>query len=147
MKKFFLAPVQQIEFLGLEILQKLNYFFLKVRQRDCSDDLKSNERQFDFKEFDRVTWEIDFHNSRNFISETSDSLPETDTNTNPEKNMTNEPVITLDKPSKEQLSWWITKKKIYNGKSLLIIPPDLTICSDALKTYCGASCQGIITGV
>ena len=36
--------------------------------------------------------------------------------------------------------------KVYNGKSLLIEPPDLTIFSDASKKGWGASYQGIITG-
>ena len=36
--------------------------------------------------------------------------------------------------------------KIYNGKSLLIVPPDLIIFSDASKKGWCASCQGITTG-
>ena len=38
------------------------------------------------------------------------------------KNMTSKFVITLDQQAKEELSWWITNMKIYNGKSLLIVP-------------------------
>ena len=49
------------------------------------------------------------------------------------KKMTYESVITLDQQTKEELSWWITNMNIYNGKSLLIVPPDLTIFSDASK--------------
>ena len=52
---------------------------------DCSDVSKCNRRQFDFKGFDKVTGETDFHNSSNFTSETSDSFPAADTNTGPEK--------------------------------------------------------------
>ena len=52
---------------------------------DCSDVSECNGRQFDVKGFDKVTGEIDFHNSSNFTSETSDSFPATDRNTNPEK--------------------------------------------------------------
>ena len=36
--------------------------------------------------------------------------------------------------------------KIYNGKSLLIVPPDLIIFSDASDKGWGVSCQGITTG-
>ena len=39
---------------------------------------------FHFKGFDKVTGEIDFHNSINFTSESSDLVPATDTNTGPE---------------------------------------------------------------
>ena len=35
--------------------------------------------------------------------------------------------------------------KIYNGKSLSIVPLDLTIFSDASETGWGALCQGITT--
>ena len=51
----------------------------------CSDVSKCNGRQFVLKGFDEVTGEIDFHNSINFTSETSDSFPATETNTGPEK--------------------------------------------------------------
>ena len=39
---------------------------------------------FHFKGFDKVTGEIDFHNSINFTSESSDLVPATDTNAGPE---------------------------------------------------------------
>ena len=74
-------PVQQIEFLGLE---KWNYFFLKKGRRGFSDISKCNGRQFDFKEYDKATGEIDFHSSSNFTSKTSDSFPVTDTYTVPQ---------------------------------------------------------------
>ena len=60
--------------------------------------------------------------------------------------MTYESVVTQDQQVKEELSWWITNMKIYNGKSLLIVPPDLIIFSDASKKGWCASCQGITTG-
>ena len=63
------------------------------------------------------------------------------------KNMTYESVITLGQQAKEELSWWITKMQIYNGKPLLIVSPGLIISSDASKKGWGASCQGITTGV
>ena len=47
--------------------------------------------------------------------------------------MNYESVVTQDQQVKEELSWWITNMKIYNGKSLLIVPPDLIIFSDASK--------------
>ena len=111
------------------------------------DVLKCNGRQFDFKGFDKVTGEIDFHNSSSFTSETSDLFPATDTNTGPEKkNMTCESVITLDQQAKEELSWCIANMTIYNGKSLLIVSPDLAIFIDASKKGWGASCQMTTTG-
>ena len=60
--------------------------------------------------------------------------------------MTYESVITLDQQANKQLSWWIAGMKIYNGKSLLIVPPDLIIFSDASDKGWGVSCQGITTG-
>ena len=60
--------------------------------------------------------------------------------------MTYESVVTQDQQVKEELSWWITNMKIYNGKSLLIVPSDLIIFSDASKKGWCASCQGITTG-
>ena len=41
--------------------------------------------QFHFKEFDKVTEEIGFHNSSNFTSGTSDSFPAREINAGPEK--------------------------------------------------------------
>ena len=55
--------------------------------------------------------------------------------------MTYESGITLDQQAKEELSWWITNMQIYNGKSLLILPPDLTIFSDASLKGWGTTCQ------
>ena len=60
--------------------------------------------------------------------------------------MTYESAITLDEQAKKELSWWIAKMKIYNEKSLLIVPSDLTKFSDALKKGWGASSQWITTG-
>ena len=103
--------------------------------------------QFEFKEFDKVTGEIDFYNSRNFTSNTSDSFPATDRKTDPEKNMTYESVITLDQQVKKELPWWITNMKIYNAKSLLIVPQDLTIFLGVWFLRAGgSSCQAITTG-
>ena len=62
------------------------------------------------------------------------------------KNMTYESVITQHQQAKEELSWWIRKLKIDNGKSLLIVPLDLTIFPDASKKVWSASCQGVTTG-
>ena len=103
--------------------------------------------QFEFKEFDKVTGEIDFYNSRNFTSNTSDSFRATDRKTDPEKNMTYESVITLDQQVKKELPWWITNMKIYNAKSLLIVPQDLTIFLGVWFLRAGGfSCQAITTG-
>ena len=103
--------------------------------------------QFEFKEFDKVTGEIDFYNSRNFTSNTSDSFPATDRKTDPEKNMTYESVITLDQQVKKELPWWITNMKIYNAKSLLIVRQDLTIFLGVWFLRAGGfSCQAITTG-
>ena len=55
-------------------------------------------------------------------------------------------MITLDQQAKEELSWWITNMQIYNGKSLLIVSPDLTIFSDSSKKGWGVTCQGSTTG-
>ena len=103
--------------------------------------------QFEFKEFDKVTGEIDFYNSRNFTSNISDSFPATDKKTDPEKNMSYESVITLDQQVKKELPWWITNMKTYNAKSLLIVPQDLTIFLGVWFLRAGGfSCQAITTG-
>ena len=52
---------------------------------DFSDISKCSGRQFDLKRFDKVTGEIDFHNSSNFTGETPDSFTAANTNTGPEK--------------------------------------------------------------
>ena len=62
------------------------------------------------------------------------------------KKMTYKSVIILYQHAKEGLSLWITNMKMYNGKSLLIVPPDPTIFSDASKKGWSASCQGITAG-
>ena len=103
--------------------------------------------QFEFKEFDKVTGEIDFYNSRNFTSNISDSFPATDKKTDPEKNMTCESVITLDQQVKKELPWWITNMKTYSAKSLLIVPQDLIIFLGVSFLRAGGfSCQAITTG-
>ena len=63
--------------------------------------------------------EIDFHNSSNFTSETSDQirfLQQIQIETL-RQDMTYESVITLDQKARKELSWWITNMKIYSGKS------------------------------
>ena len=82
LKKSILVPVQQIKFLGLEM--KLFLPQRKVKEIFQMSQKRSG-RQFDLKRFDKVTGEINFHNSSNFTSETSDSFPAKDTNTDPEK--------------------------------------------------------------
>ena len=74
-------------------------------------------------------------------------FPAADTTAGPEKNMAYEYVITVVQQAKEYLSWWIVNMKICKGKSLLIVPQDLTIFLDASKKGWGASCQVITTGI
>ena len=85
MKKSILVPVDQIEFLGLEFCRNETICSSIKGSEDCSDVSKCNRRQLEFKGFDKVTEEINFHNSSNFPSNTSDSFPATDTNTGLEK--------------------------------------------------------------
>ena len=40
-------------------------------------------------------------------------------------------MITMDLQAKEELLWWITRLKIYNGKSFFVVPPELTKFSEA----------------
>ena len=47
--------------------------------------------------------------------------------------MTYESVATRDQQAKEEPPWWIINMKIYNGKSLSIVPLDLTIFSDTSR--------------
>jgi len=54
--------------------------------------------------------------------------------------------ITLDKNSKQELLWWLRNLELCNGKSLIQMPPQLIIQTDASKTGWGASCQGQATG-
>ena len=54
-------------------------------RRDFSDFSKCNGCQFQFKGFEKVTGEIDFHNSSSFSSKTSDWSPTADTNIDPQK--------------------------------------------------------------
>ena len=62
------------------------------------------------------------------------------------KSVAYESLINLDLQAKEELSWWMTKMKMYNERPLTIVPPDTTIFSDASKQVWGATCQGISTG-
>ena len=61
------SPTNKISRLGDETISSS-----KKSETDLSDVSKRNGRQFDLKGFDKVTGEIDFHNSSNFTRETSD---------------------------------------------------------------------------
>ena len=78
------SPTNRIFRLGDRFCRNETISSSKKGGGDCSD-VSCNGRQFDYKGFDKVTRETDFHNSSNFTSETSDSLPAADTNTGPEK--------------------------------------------------------------
>ena len=54
-------------------------------------------------------------------------------------------VITMDQRAKEELLWWITKLKIYNGKSFFVVPPELTKFSEAQKKVWDVFCPRITT--
>ena len=79
------SPTNRIFRLGDRFCRNETISSSKKGGGDCSDVSKCNGRQFDLKGFDKVTGEIDFHNSSNFTSKTSDSFPAIDTSTGPEK--------------------------------------------------------------
>ena len=79
------SPTNRIFRLGDRLCRNETISSSKKGGGDCSDFSKCNERQFDLKGFDKSTREVDFHNSSNFTSKTSDSFPAVDTNTGPEK--------------------------------------------------------------
>ena len=54
LKNSILAPVQQTEFLGLEILRNETICSSKKGRGDCLEVVKCNGRQFDFKGFDEA---------------------------------------------------------------------------------------------
>lgn len=53
-----------------------------------------------------------------------------------------ETIITLDKPSRLELKWWIENMNTYNGTPISLIPPELTISTDASLMGWGAHCRG-----
>ena len=56
-------------------------------------------------------------------------------------------IVTLDKKSRLELSWWIENLHLRNGKPIHTAPPDLIIYSDAATSGgWGAFCQGQRTG-
>ena len=61
------------------------------------------------------------------------------------KSLAYESLITLDLQAKDELSWWMTNMKMYNGMPLSIVPPDTKIFLDASKQV-GGTFQGISTG-
>ena len=52
----------------------------------------------------------------------------------------------LSAGAKEELTWWTDQLARWNGKSLVLKNPDLSIESDASLLGWGASCQGVRTG-
>ena len=137
LKMSILVPVQQIELLGLEIDSVEMKLFLSQNAMEGSLTLRdltkllgklpsTIQRILPAKLQIRFLQQIQIQALR--------------------KNMTYESVINLDQQAKEDLSWWIVNMQTYNGKSLLIVPPDLTIFSDASKKGWDASCLGITTG-
>ena len=54
--------------------------------------------------------------------------------------------VHIDQVAKEELFWWIENLRLYNGKSLILLPADLGISTDASTKGWVATCQGISTG-
>ena len=131
-------PTNRISWLGDRFCRNETIFFSKKGGGDCSDVSKCNGRQFDFKGFDQVTGEIDPHNSSDFTSETSDSFPATDANAGPE-NKHELKICDHSGPAGEREAAMVDNQHV-------IVPPDLTIFSDASKKDWGATCQEITTG-
>ena len=53
--------------------------------------------------------------------------------------------VHIDQDAKEELFWWIENLRLYNGKSLILLPADLGISTDASTKGWVATCQGIST--
>ena len=54
--------------------------------------------------------------------------------------------LTLSHENKEELTWWDTQRRKWNGQHILAKEPDLVIELDASTLGWGASCQNINTG-
>lgn len=50
--------------------------------------------------------------------------------------------IVLSEKGKEEITWWMENLRLCNGKTLLTIPPNLTISSDASKIGWGRHARG-----
>ena len=57
-----------------------------------------------------------------------------------------EVLLDLSADSKEELIWWDTHMIKWNGKTMLLVEPDMVIESDASNLGWGAHCQGTGTG-
>ena len=84
-EKIYPSASLRISRLGDRFCRNGTISSLKKGGGDCSDVSKFNGRQSDLKGSNKFTGEIDFHNSSNFTSKTSDSFPAIDTSTGPEK--------------------------------------------------------------
>ena len=63
------------------------------------------------------------------------------------QNLSYESMISLNTYSREELKWWITNLKLYNGRPIKIVQPKILITSDAATSGgWGATCQGQCTG-
>ena len=54
--------------------------------------------------------------------------------------------VTLTEEAKEEINWWLFYLDFYNGRSLIISPPQIVIQTDASKTGWGAACRNQSTG-
>ena len=135
-------PVQQIEFLSLEIDSleiSLERFFRKVKEI-VQMSQNALEGSLTIRDLTKLLGKLTSTIQATLQAKFSIPFLQQIQIQALRKNMTNESAITLDQQAKEELSWGITNMKIYNGKSLLIIPPDES------KKGWGASCQRINTG-
>ena len=62
------------------------------------------------------------------------------------KDPTYEGITHLSKKAREELTWWKKTLKLNQGKSLTIIPPEITISSDASLEGWGAACASQTAG-
>ena len=99
------------------------------------------------KEAEQSIGETDLNvSSGNSLHVTSETFT-TAANTNLKVNKSYGSVITLDKTSKLELSWWIENLQLRTGKPIQTSPTDLIIYSDAATSGgWGAFCQGQRTG-
>jgi hypothetical protein len=58
------------------------------------------------------------------------------------KNNSYETKLHLDKPTRQELTWWLKNLKIHNGRPMSLSPPDIIISTDASLEGWGAACMG-----
>ena len=135
LKKSMLNPVQKIEFLGLEIDSVAMKLSLPQRKVEEIVQMSQNalNNKITLRELTQLIGKLTSTIQAILPAKLQIRFLQQIQIKALRKSLAYESLITLDLQAKEELSWWMTNMKMYNGRPLSIVPPDIIIFSEASK--------------